>query len=68
VGFVVEKVILGQVSLRIFQISRVSVIPPMLLAHSNTDRIRTGWRRLGTVKQAIFFWTSRHTGQKTALP
>jgi hypothetical protein len=65
---VVENVVLGQVSLRVFQISHVSIISLMLLTHSNTDRIRTGGRSLGTITQAIFFWTSRHTGQKTALP
>ena len=34
--FVVEKVV-GQVSLRVFEISHVSVIPLMILTHSNTD-------------------------------
>jgi hypothetical protein len=49
VGFVVDKVALGRVFLRVLRVSHVSIIPPLLHIHS---RIIWGWT-MGPIAAAV---------------
>jgi hypothetical protein len=52
--FIVDKVALGQVSLRVLRFAPVSIIPPMLHNHIDfniTFRRRTSGRSLGNLKK-----------------
>jgi hypothetical protein len=63
VRFVVDKVVLGQVLLRVLPSSSVSIIIPLTLCTHpllNTTLIgRTSGRRLGTLKQTMFSFGCR---------
>jgi len=62
---VVDKVALGQFFLRIFRVSPVSIIPPVLHTflqlHIARNR-RTSGRDLGTFQKAVLLWKSANFG------
>jgi hypothetical protein len=61
VGFLIDKVAMGQVFLRVLRVSPVSVIPPLFHVHFHLRVILTGKRRfrnLRNLQTAIFFLKS----------
>jgi hypothetical protein len=70
VRFVVDKVALGQVFLRILQFSPVSIIPPMLHTYFNINAAlvrRTTRRRLRTSKKKQRAFANREALERNVL-
>jgi hypothetical protein len=64
VRFVVDKLALGQAFVRVFRVSSVSIIPPLLHTHLNlhVTFTRANGRCLRTFQKAMLFRKSRGTG------
>ena len=68
VRFVVDKVTLGQVFLRILRLTPVIIIPPVLHTHLDVALFRrTNGRGAGTFHKAMLFGKSGNNGYRSTF-
>jgi hypothetical protein len=65
----VDKVVLGQVSLSVFPLSHLSIIPPMLHTYHrfNITEKRTSVRSLEPSNIVVCFWMFGNIGEKSTV-